>query len=361
MKKLKFDNDFFNKNKVLLILVFILSIFVLMFFLSLINKNNSKNKNIIESALVNKKYSIEKISIKDNFNTLNFYKYENFWGAQFIQNQNEISQINFPVEQNLINEFLADSKSIRHINVVKNFKTNVSQFEIENIYKKFGLLSDDCVEVSFISDTQTQVSKIYFGFLNESKDKIFFRTSKSLSIYSMDCNLLSYLDTDINFWAEKSLIPNSIFNNLHPRDIQNIIYNKLEHNSNFDSLNSELSFDENFLNTKNEIYEKILSLRFSKIINNEDFEVLNFNTENDKRQNDFSRLNLKIFFGNATEILLKFTPIKTKNGDCYLQDIIITPTFSLPNAEKEFIKKLNYKAVISEWTYNSMLNMLELK
>lgn len=307
----------FNQISKLHILIFSLTVLVLLYIISFINPVKSEKHNIITTALVNPKYEISEVNIyHKDFGNLSLHNYSDFWGGEFFNNQDYIY---FPADSKLVNDFIKNVKQVIELDKITQSKKDV--FPLYN-------LTDDAVVVSFYDNDKNCISKIYFGALNKTMDKIFLRTDRNISVYAMDSKIVDFLDPSIKNWTEQNIIPQGISHNLEYSKIQNFTYT------------------ENNVTEKagEKAKEKITSLRFSEILT------------------DFSAgtktLELNIAEGNGSEYRLSFYPAVTRNGDCYIYDINIKPAITYSENQKEFIKKLNYSGAISQWTYSSITEVL---
>lgn len=314
MKNIKY----FKKISKLHVLSLTLIVLVLIYILSFISLKNSSKHNTVTTALLNPKYEISEVNIyHKDYGNLSLHNYADFWGAEFYNNQDYIY---FAADSKQVNDFIKKAQQIVDLD-----KITQSKKDIFSLYD----LTDNAVTVSFYDGDKNCVSKIYFGALNKTMDKIFLRTDKNMSVYAMDSKIIDYLDPSIKNWTEQNLIPQGISHNLEYSKIQNFTYT------------------ENSLTKKagDKAKEKITALRFSEIL-----------TDFSAQQKS---LELNIAEGNGTEYKLSFYPAETLIGDCYIYDIKIKPAVTYPDEQKEFIKKLNYSGAISLWTYNSITEVLK--
>lgn len=307
------------KDKLLFVLISILTFLVILFGISFISPYKNNTKNRIQTALVNKKYLIDKISITNSTNEkIILYNFTDFWGGEYF-NGNEY--IYFPVDAAKINELIKSSTDVISLDLVTNAKS-------ENELEKFSV-NNNIATVSFYQNDLC-VSKINFGALNQTMDKVFLWTDKNMKVYAMDCKIIYYLDTSIKFWCDQNFIPQEISKNLDSSTIQNLTYkfpDSVERQGNSTAI------------------ERFASLRFSEILTS--FSV------NEKL------LDINISDGNGSLYKYSFYPAKTDMGNCYIFELKVIPSMLYSDEQKEFIKKLNYCAAISQWTYNSITELLK--
>lgn len=316
----------------LLILISLFLFLLGIFFITLNSPKKYQKRNTIQSSILNKKYEISRIEISESKKSiLALNKINSFWGGEYFFNDEYIC---FPLDDSLVNEFLSLSQEIRTLNKVIGTEENLSASKIASTYSKYGLDEDTAIALSFYDKNKNCVSKIYFGSLNQTMDQIFIRTDNNSSIFSMDSKIINYLESNPDFWVDQNIIPRGISKQLDYHGIQNLNYR-------FN--------DSEFSNANKKLFEKIPSLRFSEIISNtKQFELI---------QGD--KLYLKIQTGKGTEFNYTFYPAKTINGDCSIFELVINPDITYTQEEKDFIKKLNYKATLSNWTFNSIVDMLK--
>ena len=314
MKNIKY-----NKTLAVQILIFL---FLTILFLISLKPSESRNKNMTKSALLNSKYEISKISIfNKSTGQLDLIQYDSFWGGIYT---NEEKSVYFPARKNIIDEFIDCSKKIIDLNKIVSLKS--SQKEIEKTYKTYALDEENQIALSFFDKSGQCISKIYFGAMNQSLDQIFIRTDKNLAVFSVDSKIADYLEIKPDFWCEPNLIPEGIFKSSAFSEIQNFSY--------------RTDFSD-FINASETAYDKFLSLRFSEIVT--DF------VPKEKT------LELRLSDGTGTEYHADFFPARTKNGDCYIFSLKITPSMLFSKDAGEFLKKINYSCSISQWTYSTII------
>ena len=98
------------ENRLLLVLSGILLTLLLIFGISFISPYNNSKRNIFTTALVNKKYNINKININiKSTGDLTLYNYVDFWGGEYFDGNNYFY---FPVDNVKVNEFINKSQEI---------------------------------------------------------------------------------------------------------------------------------------------------------------------------------------------------------------------------------------------------------
>lgn len=285
----------------------------------------------MQSSLLNSKYEISRISISNKTEgRIELVKYGNFWGGTF---STESESVRFPADTKTVEEFISCAQRI--ITVQKVASSDSSKNKIEKNLKLFGVDSDSATELSFFYAEEQCVSKIFFGFLNQSLDRIFIRTEKTPAIYSVDSKPAEYLEINSRFWSDPNLIPSGVLNSFSFSEIQNFSYR----------LNPSSGGE--FSQVAKSNYDQFLSLRYSEIIS--DF------VPGEKS------LELKLSDGNGTEYNMDFYPAQTKNGDCYIFKLRITPSELFDRRTREFLKNMNYSCAVSQWTYNSITELLTKK
>lgn len=307
------------ENRLLLVLSGILLALLLIFGISFISPYNNSKRNIFTTALVNKKYNINKININiKSTGDLTLYNYVDFWGGEYFDGNNYFY---FPVDNVKVNEFINKSQEIISLEKILDAKSNeqMSKYSVDN----------NIARVSFYSD-ENCVSSVNFGALNQTMDKVFLWTDNKMTVYAMDSSIIYYLDSGMKFWTDQNIIPQAISKNLDYSSIQNFTY---------EFTGKERS------NAKPEAVEKFPSLRFSEILTS--FE------------NAEKCLEIKLSDGNGTSYRYNFYPAITENGDCYIFDLEISPSMLYSEQQKEFIKKMNYCGSLSQWTYNTITKLLQ--
>lgn len=308
-----------NTDKNFFRLLLILISLIVLFIISLIKPDSAKKNTTMTTALVNTKYDISKIIISSNTSgELSLYNFVDFWGGRFFNGSNYVY---FPVDEDKIKSFLELSKQIQELDKIVSAKSK-EQLDTYDV-------TENSLTVSYFDNTDNCVSKINFGAMNQTMDKIFLSTEKNMTVYAIDSKIAYYLECSVNFWADKNLIPQGISNGLNAFSIQNFDFN----------LNGQ-----GIKKASDVAFEKFPSYRFSEIETNFELE--------DKE------LEIKITDGKGTSYTYNFFPAKTINGNCYIFNLNISPSIVFSDLQKDFIKKLNYSASISQWTFNSIKELL---
>lgn len=319
------------QNKKLLTLSSILTFLILLFGASFIKPIQKKSKEL-KTAILNPKYEISKIVISDkNKGQLILENNIDFWGAQIIFKsetfQNNLS-LYFPCNNQTVNDFLLLSSKITDYNLIISMKSKKELSKLDSTYHKFGLDAENAISLTFYDVDNIPVSKLYFGYFNETMDQIFFRTEKNYSVYSMNTKIADYLNVSTKFWSDQNMIPKSLSKNLISNNVQNIFCN----------------------NKKTDISasEKICSLRYSEIKPSTDI------------KND-SILELKVIDDKTTEYNFSFYKSNSDDMDHYIYSLNINPSMLYSQKAKDFIKKLNCCYTISEWTFSSLTKSISLQ
>ncbi len=149
-----------------------------------------------DTALLNPKYqdAVSEIYLRSGISEVFLYKKENFWwGSASIENENVI----FPLNSNKILDFIKTLSSIRK---VYHISDNAS------LYKDYNL-DGNAFYIEARDSSKAILLELFTGRLNYNGAKISFRTGKSISIYETESDLVPYIHTQAEKWADMLLLP----------------------------------------------------------------------------------------------------------------------------------------------------------
>ena len=149
-----------------------------------------------DTALLNPKYqdAVSEILLRSGTSEILLYKKENFWwGTVSIDNENVI----FPLNSNKISDFI---KTLSAIRKVYHISDNVS------LYKDYNL-DNNAFYIDARDNSKAILLELFTGRLNYNGAKINFRTGKSTSIYETESDLVPYIHTQAEKWADMQLLP----------------------------------------------------------------------------------------------------------------------------------------------------------
>lgn len=353
------------QNKKLLTLSSILAFLVLLFGASFIKPIQKKSQQL-KSAILNPKYEVSKITI--NFPITARIELTNcgdFWGGFYqcgISTNSSQYSFFFPVNTNMVESFLKLSKTVSDYNLVLEGKSKKDLKNLDETYEKYGLDDHHATVLTFYDTENKPISKLYFGNFNQTMDQIFFKSDKKYSIYSMNSKIADYLEEDAKFWCDQDMIPKSISKNIDSSKIQNIFYGEDEYPDELGR--KKLSPN---LKASKKAYSKIVSLRYGNL----GPVYSNFINPPDNYENllEPSQVNLiltvKVIDDKSTEYEYYFYRYNMKHfkdpeaPDQYCYEMKISPSMLYSDEAKKFIKKLNCKYYISEWTFNSLTQSLK--
>ncbi|MBR5934450.1 MAG: DUF4340 domain-containing protein [Treponema sp.] len=317
----------------------VLAFLVMLFAFSFLTKTDFTKTKSVKSALLNPKYELSKITISHpKAGQLELLNLDDFWGAHFtLQDQTDLT---FPADSSIVKDFINLSQTIQEFAIIIDAKEHISSSKIIQKYKTFGLNEEDAVCVTFYNSQNTAVSKLYFGFLNQTLDRIFVKNDKNITVYSIDSKIADYLDLDTSFWSDHNILPKSISKNLKSDSIQSMTFYDI------DAGNKNAALTQKPASEK--AYAKIVSLRYSKIVLGESV-----------KQSADNATCVKVFDGKGTEYTYIFVPSVIGNENCYTYRLHIEPSIIYTDRQKEFISNLNGTYCISEWTFNSLKESLQ--
>ena len=149
-----------------------------------------------DTALLNPKYqdAVSEFLLRSGTSEVFLYKKENFWwGSVSIDNENVI----FPLNSNKISDFI---KTLSAIRKVYHISDNAS------LYKDYNL-DGNAFYIEARDSSKAILLELFTGRLNYNGAKISFRTGKSTSIYETESDLVPYIHTQAEKWADMQLVP----------------------------------------------------------------------------------------------------------------------------------------------------------
>lgn len=304
---------------------------VLIYVLSFVSVEHNKNKNLFKSALLNTKYEVSSFVLSEKNQSVKIENYIDFWGGTFIKD-NEC--IYFPCDTKTVNDFVKEAQKIIEMEKVLSLEKK-NEKKTKEFFRTFGLDKENYINVTFYDSDENEISSVYFGFINKSKDRIFIRTEKSNYIYSIPEKIIDYLNVEIDFWNESEILPESVFPIDFKNQIQNIKYKK----QNSLPQNAPMIFTDKFPS-----FRHSSSLFFSQIQNPENPD-----------------LSLEIFDGTGNKCLISFVKTIYDGEECYCTIRKIIPGDLWNPEQKNFIQKINVQNTVSSWTFNSIVELLEQK
>lgn len=163
----------------------------------IILKNQGKNIKSLETALLNKKYleKINSIYIGDSVDTLHFQKKGDIWLCIY-------GDLVFFADNNLVSQMLTNFSKTRNLLQISNRAENLSQY---------GLAEGEAFNISFFQEdlagNKNEFSSIFFGIENSDRTRIYLKTNRKNTVYSMENDLYQYFNTRLETFGLMELIP----------------------------------------------------------------------------------------------------------------------------------------------------------
>ena len=289
----------------------ILAVLVAIFFIA-----NPKAEKSFDTALVNPKYEIDRISLRcEKEGSATLSKCGAFWICEYASPERRIV---FPCENSTVEKFIENSR-----NVIKVYEISDS---LKN-KNSFSLSDDDAFSVEFSHSGET-VSKILFGS-EDSRLRVAFCVEGRKKIFCTDSAVLSYLTLSPDFWCDPNIFPESVCGNLDGGTLA------------ISPLGSGVEKD----------LPRIASLRHGKIFFDE---IPGFSCDDLRYlQNGFSDdfPCVKIDDGKGNVYQAFFMPTGGAEGD-YFCRFVAFPSSARNEREALAIKSLDYVSTVSAWTFS---------
>ena len=173
-----------KSKKVDLVLGLIIIFLSILALPKIILKNQGKNIKSLETALLNKKYleKINSIYIGDSVDTLHFQKKGEIWLCIY-------GDLVFFADNNLVSQMLTNFSKTRNLLQISNRAENLSQY---------GLAEGEAFNISFFQEdlagNKNEFSSIFFGIENSDRTRIYLKTNRKNTVYSMENDLYQILN-----------------------------------------------------------------------------------------------------------------------------------------------------------------------
>lgn len=186
-----------KSKKVDLVLGLIIIFLSILALPKIILKNQGKNIKSLETSLLNKKYleKINSIYIGDSVDTLHFQKKGDIWLCIY-------GDLVFFADNNLVSQMLTNFSKTRNLLQISNRAENLSQY---------GLAEEEAFNISFFQEdlagNKNEFSSIFFGIENSDRTRIYLKTNRKNTVYSMENDLYQYFNTRLETFGLMELIP----------------------------------------------------------------------------------------------------------------------------------------------------------
>lgn len=186
-----------NQNK-LLFKILLASILIFAFSLVFSKKERSTQKSV-ESAILNPshKNEVNLIEIESGEGSqITLKKQGDFWLlSKTIENGNEIYTL---ADSKIITALLENASKIRKIYKIT---------EKESDYLSLGISEKQKTSISFSQNSDKLYTKVYFGHSDSIKNRIYFRSDSSKTVYETENDIHQFLTKDLNYWSEGGIVP----------------------------------------------------------------------------------------------------------------------------------------------------------
>ena len=220
----------------------------------------------IDTVLLNEKYGSQLacVEVVHQDTSLTFYKKELSGKSLWIGLDADGSQLVFPVDSTLMEEFLAAMMELRNLSLV-------SQKQDQKTLESFGFASEEdhaaehghlheAYDFRFQLQDGRVVSQVLFGDKNYSGYRVYLKTPES-PIYLTQDDFYPWLSVSAKSWAEMDLISRQLLGISGEKDVQGLEITLLEQNG--------VSFHKNIAPTNTDFSAKVsrlLSLRGGSLI-----------------------------------------------------------------------------------------------
>lgn len=184
-------------KKIDLILTLLIIFLIILALPKLLLNNKGKNLKVLETSLLNTKYleKINSIYLGDSVDTLHFQKKGDIWLCTY-------GDLVFFADNKIISQLLTNFSKTRNIVQVSTKTENLSLY---------GLTKEDAFNISFFQEdlagNKNEFSAISFGMENADRTRIYLKTNRKNTVYSMENDLYQYFNTRLETFGLMELIP----------------------------------------------------------------------------------------------------------------------------------------------------------
>lgn len=285
--------------------------------------NLNKSQQSVKSAVLNPKYSKAVFEI-DFGNNFMLAKENDFWFVNFMD-------FVIPANQIEVSKFLEKISKVQHFYKISDSMASLKKLKLSEINN-----SDFYITFKY-SDEKADVKKsstILFNLQKQASGQIFLRSLANFSSFAInDSDFASYLTGKIDFWADASIIPKSVFAKDKLNSIQRITIFKGNKKS-AEKTGSGV--------------EKLSSLTHGQVFTDKSF------LNNSKNTEIYS---LFVEYGDTSKIKIDVFPYKAEN---YVLYYTFFPAKHYEAQKAKSIAKMNFAFTISLWTLQNILSTFDL-
>ena len=187
-----------TKQNKLLFKILLASILIFALSLAFSKKERSVPKSV-ESAILNPshKNEVNLIEIESGEgSSVTLKKQGEFWLlSKAFENGNEICTL---ADSKIISSLLENAGKIRNIYKIS---------EKENDYLSLGISENQGTSISFSQNNNRMYIKVHFGYTNSLKNRIYFRSEASKTVYETENDIFQFLTTETSYWSEGQIAP----------------------------------------------------------------------------------------------------------------------------------------------------------
>ena len=317
-----------RQNK-LLFKVLLVSVLIFAFSLIFSKKDRNAAKSV-ESAILNPSHKSEVSLIEigtGESGTITLKKQGDFW---LLSKESEKGQTICTIaDSKIINSLIENAAKIRKLYAIS---------EKFSDYERLGLTENLSTSISFLKNDNNLYTKVYFGYSDSIKNRIFLRSESSKAAYECENDFQQYLTTQTNYWSEGEIFP----------EIENPVKITLKINEGSEvSPEKTLTLDEKSPNFAQKT-GTLLSLRHGNISEPKD------NSLEETGKSGKSKAILTIQDGNGRIARLTFYALQDGS---YFYTKNVTPS-EIDSQETRFaLYSENAAYEISEWTYKRIISL----
>ena len=186
-----------SDTKKIVVLSVVIVFLAAAFFAGLSKSDSSYGMRAVKTVLLNPKYegSIASVVILKSEEKLEFVKRNGCWYCK----SGEITSF---LNTNLLNEFieaLTEQRNVYHIS------------DKSKSWGSYGLDAEDSLKLQLFDENSNPLQILYFGNNNFDTKSVYFRTEKTNTVYKTKDDFYSFLNTNIDFWADMQILPEGLF------------------------------------------------------------------------------------------------------------------------------------------------------
>ncbi|MCR4627428.1 MAG: hypothetical protein K5640_07235, partial [Treponema sp.] len=195
-----------------------------------------------------------------------------------------------------------------------------------------------------------------FNLSGKSENKVYIRSTVSDKVFEIqNSKLVSFLNSDVNFWADSSIIPQSVFANNNIQSIRIIKNGKKTVYDDKSTIKKLISLTHGKIQNSMQLSSDELEDDFQSADNinslqNSQYFSQHFSEQFQERFRFIEQTTIFADFGDGSEIKIHAKPL---TDESYVLTYAFLPANQIEKPVREIIQRFNYSVIVSSWTMNN--------